>query len=91
VLQVVDTVENESTQVTVAEAMRRNPGQGRRPIAESLPPSISVVAAQNAKQVIVQKVRGPSASASSASSRTAWARLPAELSSGWVRQRHCRS
>ena len=59
VLQVVDTVENESTQVTVAEAMRRNPdAKVGDLIAESLPPlDFGRVAAQNAKQVIVQKVR----------------------------------
>jgi transcription termination/antitermination protein NusA len=59
VLQVVDTVENESTQVTVAEAMRRNPdAKVGDLIAESLPPlDFGRVSAQNAKQVIVQKVR----------------------------------
>jgi N utilization substance protein A len=59
VLQVVDNVENESTQVTVAEATRRNPeAKVGDLIAESLPPlDFGRVAAQNAKQVIVQKVR----------------------------------
>jgi N utilization substance protein A len=59
VLQVVDTVENESTQVTVAEATRRNPdAKVGDLIAESLPPlDFGRVSAQNAKQVIVQKVR----------------------------------
>jgi N utilization substance protein A len=59
VLQVVDAVENESTQVTVAAAMRRNPdAKVGDLIAESLPPlDFGRVAAQNAKQVIVQKVR----------------------------------
>src|SRR5688572_7120834 len=59
VLQVVDTVENESTQVTVAEATRRNPeAKVGDLIVEALPPlDFGRVAAQNAKQVIVQKVR----------------------------------
>jgi N utilization substance protein A len=59
VLQVVDTVENDSTQVTLAEAARRNPdAKVGDLIAEALPPlDFGRVAAQNAKQVIVQKVR----------------------------------
>jgi N utilization substance protein A len=59
VLQVVDTVENESTQVTLADATRRNPeAKVGDLIAEALPPlDFGRVAAQNAKQVIVQKVR----------------------------------
>src|SRR5438477_201374 len=59
VLQVVDTVENESTHVTVAAAQRRNPeAKVGDLIAESLPPlDFGRVSAQNAKQVIVQKVR----------------------------------
>ena len=59
VLQVVETVENESTQVTLADAKRRNPdAKVGDLIAEALPPlDFGRVAAQNAKQVIVQKVR----------------------------------
>src|SRR4249919_322759 len=59
VLQVVDTVENESTQVTLADATRRNPeAKVGDLIAEALPLlDFGRVAAQNAKQVIVQKVR----------------------------------
>src|SRR6476659_2626098 len=59
VLQVVDAVENESTQVTLADAQRRNPeAKVGDLIAESLPPlDFGRVSAQNAKQVIVQKVR----------------------------------
>src|SRR5436190_12208985 len=59
VLQVVDAVENESTQVTLADAQRRNPeAKVGDHIAETLPPlDFGRVAAQNAKQVIVQKVR----------------------------------
>jgi len=59
VLQVVDAVENESTQVTLAAAQRRNPeAKVGDLIAESLPPlDFGRVSAQNAKQVIVQKVR----------------------------------
>src|SRR5882672_208422 len=59
VLQVVDAVENDSTQVTVKQAQRRNPdAKVGDLIAESLPPlDFGRVSAQNAKQVIVQKVR----------------------------------
>jgi len=59
VLQVVDAVENESTQVTLPDAQRRNPeAKVGDLIAESLPPlDFGRVSAQNAKQVIVQKVR----------------------------------
>ena len=59
VLAVVDEVENEATQVTVDDAKRRNPdAKVGDLIAESLPPlDFGRVAAQNAKQVIVQKVR----------------------------------
>jgi N utilization substance protein A len=59
VLEVVETVENESTQVTLEEARRRNPeAKFGDLIAEPLPPlDFGRVAAQNAKQVIVQKVR----------------------------------
>jgi N utilization substance protein A len=59
VLAVVDEVENEATQITVADAKRRNPeAKVGDLIAESLPPlDFGRVAAQNAKQVIVQKVR----------------------------------
>jgi N utilization substance protein A len=59
VLQVVEQVENDSTQVTIEEATRRNPDAKIGDlIAETLPPlDFGRVAAQNAKQVIVQKVR----------------------------------
>jgi N utilization substance protein A len=59
VLAVVDDVENEATQITLADAKRRNPeAKVGDLIAESLPPlDFGRVAAQNAKQVIVQKVR----------------------------------
>ncbi len=59
VLAVVDEVENEATQITLADAKRRNPEANVGDlIAESLPPlDFGRVAAQNAKQVIVQKVR----------------------------------
>jgi len=59
VTQVVEAVENESTQVTLADAQRRNPeAKVGDLIAESLPPlDFGRVSAQNAKQVIVQKVR----------------------------------
>jgi N utilization substance protein A len=59
VLAVVDTVENDATQITVEEAKKRNPdAKSGDMIAETLPPlEFGRVAAQNAKQVIVQKVR----------------------------------
>jgi N utilization substance protein A len=59
VLQVVEQVENDSTQITIEEATRRNPDAKIGDlIAETLPPlDFGRVAAQNAKQVIVQKVR----------------------------------
>ncbi|MGD9804494.1 MAG: transcription termination factor NusA [Hyphomicrobiaceae bacterium] len=59
VLAVVETVENDSTEVTLDEAVRRNPNAKLGDlIAEALPPlDYGRVAAQNAKQVIVQKVR----------------------------------
>ncbi|AGK59982.1 NusA antitermination factor [Hyphomicrobium denitrificans 1NES1] len=59
VLAVVDTVENDATQITVEDAKKRNPeAKAGDMIAETLPPlEFGRVAAQNAKQVIVQKVR----------------------------------
>ncbi len=59
VLAVVESVENDSTQVNLADAQKRNPqAQIGDMIAETLPPlEFGRVAAQNAKQVIVQKVR----------------------------------
>src|SRR6187397_1017201 len=58
-LEVVEQVTMEATQVSVEEARRRNPAaQVGDFIAEPLPPlDFGRVAAQNAKQVIVQKVR----------------------------------
>ncbi len=59
VLTVVEVVENDSTQISVADAQRRNKdAKAGDLIAETLPPlDYGRVAAQNAKQVIVQKVR----------------------------------
>ena len=59
VLAVVDLVENDSTQIGLADALKRNPNAKIGDlIAEVLPPlEFGRVAAQNAKQVIVQKVR----------------------------------
>ncbi len=58
-LEVVEKVEMEATQIGLDEARRRNPAaQVGDFIAEPLPPlDFGRVAAQNAKQVIVQKVR----------------------------------
>ncbi len=59
VLAVVENVENEATEIRLADAQRRNPEANIGDfIAESLPPlEFGRVAAQNAKQVIVQQVR----------------------------------
>lgn len=59
VVTVVEEVENDATEITLEEARARNPdAQLADQIAESLPPlEFGRVAAQNAKQVIVQKVR----------------------------------
>jgi len=58
-LMVAEAVENEATQISLAEATRRNPAaQVGDFIAEALPPiEFGRIAAQSAKQVIVQKVR----------------------------------
>ncbi len=58
-LEVAEVVENEATQIGLDEARRRNPAaQAGDYIAEPLPPiDFGRIAAQNAKQVIVQKVR----------------------------------
>ena len=58
-LEVVDGVDSEATQIPVKEAKKRNPAaEVGDYIAEPLPPlDFGRVAAQNAKQVIVQKVR----------------------------------
>jgi N utilization substance protein A len=59
VLTVVETVENDSTEMSLEEARRRkSDAQVGDTFSESLPPlDFGRVAAQNAKQVIVQKVR----------------------------------
>ena len=58
-LLVVDQVENDATQITMGDARRRNPAAEVGDwIAETLPPfDFGRIAAQSAKQVIVQKVR----------------------------------
>jgi N utilization substance protein A len=58
-LLVVEQVENDSTQISLDDAKKRNPAaQVGDYIAESLPPlEYGRIAAQSAKQVIVQKVR----------------------------------
>jgi transcription termination/antitermination protein NusA len=58
-LLVVDEIENTATQITVEDARQRNPAaQVGDYIAETLPPfDFGRIAAQSAKQVIVQKVR----------------------------------
>jgi transcription termination/antitermination protein NusA len=58
-LEVVDTVENEATQITLAYAQRRKPGAKVGDfLVDPLPPiDFGRIAAQTAKQVIVQKVR----------------------------------
>lgn len=58
-LKVVDQIENTATDILVEDARRRNPAaQAGDFIAEPLPPmDFGRIAAQSAKQVIVQKVR----------------------------------
>ncbi len=58
-LMVVETIENDATQITLVEASKKNPAaQIGDYIAEALPPiEFGRIAAQSAKQVIVQKVR----------------------------------
>ncbi len=58
-LQVVEVIDNEATQITLVEAAKKNPAaQIGDYIAEPLPPiEFGRIAAQSAKQVIVQKVR----------------------------------
>ncbi len=58
-LEVVEHVENDATQLTLPEALERNPGARLGDfLSEPLPPvDFGRIAAQNAKQVIVQKVR----------------------------------
>jgi transcription termination/antitermination protein NusA len=58
-LQVVDVIDNDATQITLTEAAKKNPAaQIGDYIAEPLPPiEFGRIAAQSAKQVIVQKVR----------------------------------
>ncbi|MFQ5774112.1 MAG: transcription termination factor NusA [Kiloniellaceae bacterium] len=57
--EVTEEVENETTQISVAEAQAHEPGiQPGQFIIEDLPPiELGRIAAQTAKQVIVQKVR----------------------------------
>ncbi len=58
-LEVVETVENDYTQISLAEAQERNPdAQVGDFLSDPLPPiDFGRIAAQTAKQVIVQKVR----------------------------------
>jgi N utilization substance protein A len=58
-IEVVEAVENEATQLTVAQARRRQPdAKPGDVIIDPLPPiDFGRIAAQTAKQVIVQKVR----------------------------------
>jgi N utilization substance protein A len=58
-LEVAETIENDATEISMAEARERNPdAQVGDIIAEPLPPiDFGRIAAQTAKQVIVQKVR----------------------------------
>jgi len=58
-LHVVELVENDKTEISLEDARRRNPdAQIGDIIAETLPPvDFNRINAQNAKQVIVQKVR----------------------------------
>src|SRR5580692_12202005 len=70
---VVDNVENPANQISLEGARRHNPAaQLGDTIADALPPlEYGRIAAQSAKQVIVQKVPKPSATASTRNSRIA--------------------
>jgi len=59
VLEVVEAIENEATHITLAEALRQSPEAAVGDLlSEALPPiDFGRIAAQTAKQVIVQKVR----------------------------------
>jgi N utilization substance protein A len=58
-LQVVEQVENDATQIALVDARRKNPAaEAGDVISDPLPPfDFGRIAAQSAKQVIVQKVR----------------------------------
>jgi len=58
-LEVVEEIENDATEILVSEAQRRNPAAREGDLIEDeLPPvDFGRIAAQTAKQVIVQKVR----------------------------------
>ncbi|MCX7323850.1 MAG: transcription termination factor NusA, partial [Hyphomicrobiales bacterium] len=58
-LQVVEVVENDAVQISLSEARRKNPAaEAGDVISDPLPPfDFGRIAAQSAKQVIVQKVR----------------------------------
>ncbi|MCC2107751.1 MAG: transcription termination/antitermination protein NusA, partial [Hyphomicrobiales bacterium] len=58
-LNVVELVDNDATQISLVDARKRNPAAEVGDwIAETLPPfDFGRIAAQSAKQVIVQKVR----------------------------------
>jgi len=58
-IEVVETIENEATQFTLAQALRKKPGAVVGDfLIDPLPPiDFGRIAAQTAKQVIVQKVR----------------------------------
>jgi len=58
-LLVVDELDNDATQISITDALKRNPAAKVGDwIAETLPPfDFGRIAAQSAKQVIVQKVR----------------------------------
>jgi transcription termination/antitermination protein NusA len=72
-MQVADPIENENTQVSLVEAQRRNPeAQVGDFLTDELPPiDFGRVAAQTAKQVITQRMRESSRTASARSCR-AW-------------------
>lgn len=56
---VVETVTNPKTQISLEEALKINPGAslGQTISVESTPPGFGRIAAQNARQVIIQRIR----------------------------------
>ena len=82
-LLVVDQIENDATQITLADAQKKNPSaQIGDWIAESLPPfDYGRIPAQASKQVLVQKIREAERDKQYDCSRTASARSSTARSS----------
>jgi len=73
---VVDEIDNDATQISIEDARKRNPAaQSGDWISETLPPfDFGRIAAQSAKQIIVQKVREAERDRNMRNSRTVLAK-----------------